>query len=543
MMAAVVAILLLALPALAVTYDDVDITVRSSFGKPIMGHYYEQRLGIANRGKNPHTIRITLAGESPRGGADRSTRTVQIPPRSETLVAIPLLLTGFYTPNEAIVAIDGRTQSERVSLPQTSAWDSATNPNALLTRSVRYNGTPASIDIERFEVAQEWSASWIQYSRFSAIAVTAADWAELPPSVRDAIDRWTFAGGVLVFVDRPDPMPVVSVRSTEGRYGLGRILVFDDGLFDETQILRAMQWRTSDATVFNNAANEVPLLDEEKLPLRAMYGVLILFAIIAGPVNLFLLAKKNRRMWVFGTLPLLALATSVLLVGATFATEGLVRVQRSTAITYLDETLGKAATLGITGFYATLSPRGEIRFAPDTELRVNLERRDAMNVDTVWDDGQRLFGSWVGTRVPTYFAFRKSERRRERLPLQFTANGASAVNGLGAHIEQVWAADIDGNVYEARNVEPGRAFTLVRSSAELDPEATNVVERMVHVDGWLTLIANANDNPSMLLQPGTYVAVLRDSPFIERAMENATEMKPRGIVFGVSRVEGANDAR
>lgn len=66
---------------------------------------------------------------------------------------------------------------------------------------------------------------------------------------------------------------------------------------------------------------------------------------------------------------------------------------------------------------------------------------------------------------------------------------------------------------------------------------------MVHVDGWLTLIANANDNPSMLLQPGTYVAVLRESPFIERAMENATEMKPHGIVFGVSRVEGANDAR
>jgi hypothetical protein len=535
-----------AIPSFATTFGDIEIAPRKEFGAPQTGHYFEQRFGIANRSARSRAVRITIDSRYPRGGTTRASRTVQIPPRSESVVVIPFLVVGYYTPIEATIAIDGREQADKVLLEQMSAWEESSNPNVLLSRSVRYERQPAMVDIQRPEIApQEWSASWIQYSRFAAVAVTGADWAQFPPAVQNAIYRWTFAGGTLMFVDRPDPMPVVSARSTDGRYGVGRILVFDDGVFEEGRIAKILQWRGNDASLFNLAAGHLPLLENDSLPLRVLYLALILFAIAAGPLSLFLLAKKDRRMWIFGTLPLFAIATSVLLVAATFASEGWVRIQRSHAITYLDETLSQAVTIGITGFYSTVSPRGEIRFAADTELRANTDYRSPINGDTAWDDGQRLFGGWVGTRVPTYFATRRSEPRRERLPLHFGAAGPSAVNGLGARIERVWVADANGEVFEAQGIDPGRAFPLVRSTKhpKIDLLAEKPIQRMLHAEMWMNALSNAPDDPTFILQPGTYVAILRDSPFIEAAMDRPTTMDRRGIVFGVSRLEGGAGAR
>jgi hypothetical protein len=540
---AMFAILAIATPMFAVTYGDIDVTTRKEFGPPQIGYYFEQRFHIANRSRDAHTVRISLEGSPNRGAEDRATRTFQIPAKSETTVAVPLLVTGYYAPGEAIVAIDGSVQSDRVRLSQLSSWEQHSNPNVLVSRSVQHPGV-TTVDIVRPEVAPaEWSASWLQYGRFDAIIVTSADWNELAPPVQSAIYRWTFAGGTLVFSDPPEPMPVVSVRSTDGRYGIGRIIVFPDGKVDVEQIKSSLQWRTRDDAVHVSAASELPLLDEDRLPVRGLFGVLLVFAVVGGPVNLFLLAKKNRRMWIFGSIPLLAIATSFLLVGATIANEGWVRIERSLAITYLDESLGQAATLGWSGYYATVSPRGDVRFAPDTELRTSVTRTNR-NADTTWDDGQRLFGSWVGTRVPTYFVVRKSEPRRERLPLRVDGKGLGGVNGLGTHIERVWAANMNGEIFEARNVEPGKAFTLSRSG-EFPQIGTPLYEpeRMMHLDTWVLLLQNARKDPSRILRPGTYVAELRDSPFIEHALERPTSSTHRGVVFGMSRLEGGADAR
>ncbi|HEX7809946.1 MAG TPA: hypothetical protein VF608_14515, partial [Thermoanaerobaculia bacterium] len=510
---ALFAILAIATPMFAVTFGDIDITTRKEFGPPQLGFYFEQRFHIANRSRDSHAVRITLEGTANRGGEDRASRTFQIPGKSETIVAVPVLVTGYYTPSEAIIAIDGSVQSDRVQLSQLSSWEQQSNPNVLVSRSVQHPNV-TTVDIVRPDVApSEWSSSWLQYDRFDAIIVTSADWNELPPPVQNAIHRWTFAGGTLVFSDPPDPMPVVSVRSTDGRYGLGRIIVFPDGKVEVEQIKPSLQWRTRDDAVHVSAVNELPLLDEDRLPVRGLFGVLLIFAVVGGPVNLFLLAKKNRRLWIFGSIPLLAIATSFLLVGATIASEGWVRIERSLSITFLDESLGQAATLGWSGYYATVSPRGAVRFAPDTELRTTVGRGNR-NADTTWDDGQRLFGSWVGTRVPTYFVVRKSEQRRERLPLRVDGKGLAGVNGLGSHIEHVWAANMNGEIFEAKNVEPGKAFTLA-PSREFPKIGTPLYdpERMMHLDTWVLLLQNARKDPSRMLLPGTYVAELRDSPF------------------------------
>jgi hypothetical protein len=122
----------------------------------------------------------------------------------------------------------------------------------------------------------------------------------------------------------------------------------------------------------------------------------------------------------------------------------------------------------------------------------------------------------------------------------------AGVNGLGTHIERIWVANDAGDIFEAANVLPGRPFKLERSGTtpHVRESPTREVERMMHVDTWTLMVTSPPSELAGLLTPGTYVAVLRDSPFLENALERSTLSVRRGIVYGVSRAQGGGtDAR
>jgi len=542
-----IALLLLAfvaLPVLAETYGPLSVVARPPFGKPQSGHYFEYRFIIENRSTEPHVVRLTVENSGERGNRARATRTFQIAPSSQNFVEVPQLITSYFSGDTVIVAIDGREQSKDLRISQLTAWEEEGGfLSVLTTRSVQMPREP-NVEVVQPQIApDEWSANWLRYGGYAAIVTTASDYAELPPPVHAAIERWMFAGGALVYVGTPE-----FGAFDQTRYGLGRMVVIanTDG-FTGTNQPTFLQWRTRNSTILRGASEDVPLLEDSGLPMRVLFGGLVAFAIIGGPINVWYLAKKNRRVWIFWTLPLFALVSSVLLIGATIANEGWVRIHKSSSITYLDERIGRAATFGWSGFYATVSPRGEVRFDSATELRaIDTYIEDA---DTTWDDGQRLFGSWIGTRVPTYFAIRKSEMRRERLPLRYVNGRPTAVNGLGSFIEHISFANNQGVVYEAHNVAPGQSFALAPSPTltHVRESRTYPPERMMHMDLWDVMLGAVEKDPGTVLVPNSYVAVLRDSPFLEHALERPTKSSHRGIVIGlVNRewgVEGEANAR
>lgn len=533
-----------ALPVLAETYGPLSVVARPPFGKPQSGHYFEYRFIIENRSPEPHVVRLTVENSGERGNRARATRTFQIAPSSQNFVEVPQLITSYFSGDNVIVAIDGREQSKDLRISQLTAWEEEGGfLSVLTTRSVQMPREP-NVEVVQPQIApDEWSANWLRYGGYAAIVTTAADYAELPPPVHAAIERWMFAGGALVYVGTPEFGAL-----DQTRYGLGRMVVIanTDG-FTGTNQPTFLQWRTHNSTILRGASEDVPLLEDSGLPMRALFGALVAFAIIGGPINVWYLAKKNRRVWIFWTLPLFALVSSVLLIGATIANEGWVRIHKSSSITYLDERIGRAATFGWSGFYATVSPRGEVRFDSATELRaIDTYIEDA---DTTWDDGQRLFGSWIGTRVPTYFAIRKSETRRERLPLRYVNGQPTAVNGLGSFIERISFANNQGVVYEAHNVAPGQSFALVPSPTltHVRESRTYPPERMMHMDLWDVMLGAVEKDPGTVLVPNSYVAVLRDSPFLEHALERPTKSSHRGIVIGLLNrewgIEGEANAR
>ena len=78
---------------------------------------------------------------------------------------------------------------------------------------------------------------------------------------------------------------------------------------------------------------------------------MIVFVIVIGPVNLSLLSRWKRRLWLLWTVPAIAGITVAAVFGYMLVAEGWSRHIRTDIITVKDETTGRATTIGWTAFY------------------------------------------------------------------------------------------------------------------------------------------------------------------------------------------------
>ncbi len=546
--AALAALLFAALPAASEVYGRIRILQLPALGAPKPGSYYEYRFEIRNDTVEQHTVGIDIKSlmmvRTP--GETHTSRQFTVRPLSSELVRIPQYVHGqYYGPSEAVVTIDGREQRERLGISRTPGSDSSGRAEVLVGRSVPQEivnvllgnyvqGVPIRADLP----AAEWSDQWIQYGHYDGALMTPGDWAELPPPARTAMLRWVAAGGALIFLGVPEavgvPMrPAIEVQNfSASHYGFGTVaMVLPQQELTEpfAEELRGL-WRRGNGPQesLERLDDVLPILDKAAIPVGSMFSVLVLFAVAGGPASLIVLARKDKRVWIFGTLPLLAIATTVTVAGALILHEGFARIQRTTTVTLLDELHGEAATIGWIGFYATFPPNGEVRFDYDSEVRPFFQTKDAR---TDWTDGQRFVSGWVGSRVPSHFALRKCEPRRERVPIRIQGGRVYALNGLGVPIKSLEVALADGSVFAAQQLAPGKEVALKRSGtitgARKDP-ALLYGPRPT----WHSFSNRITSESRDYLRPGTYIAVLEKSPFVEEALEHPSRVTTQAVVIG-----------
>jgi hypothetical protein len=121
-----------------------------------------------------------------------------------------------------------------------------------------------------------------------------------------------------------------------------------------------------------DANRAFPVVANPETPVRPLFGLMLLFAVAIGPVNLYLLARTKRRIWMLWTVPAIALATCAAVFGTMLCLEGWHARIRTEGLTLLDESTGRASTIGWTAFYTPITPRGGLHFSPDTELAPQL---------------------------------------------------------------------------------------------------------------------------------------------------------------------------
>ena len=373
-----------------------------------------------------------------------------------------------------------------------------------------------------------WSVSWLGYSRYDGVVVTGDDVRLMPPDVQSALRRYVECGGALLVLggrELPDSWGLKATTDATGfvnyDVGFGQCAVTGQA---DTIHITPEQWseivfswlKTKTPVSTGRSVEEAnrlfPVVEGLGVPVRGMFLLMLLFAVAIGPVNLIVLSRKNRRVWMLWSVPAISLMTCLaVFVYATLA-EGWDRHARIEGLTLLNEKTHRATTIGWTAFYSALTPSDGLRFSYDTELtpQIGFSQIAGTPRSVDWTHDQHLVSGWMTARVPAHFMLRKSEVRRERVTVRRVSNNRlSVVNGLGADIRQFWLADKDGSVHYGKDI-PAGAETELSLRSELRLGGTGGVNETFHFELW-------DPSVNMDLDAGNISPTLRD------------EMKWRGV--------------
>jgi hypothetical protein len=453
----------------------------------------------------------------------------------------------------------------------------------------------------------EWSASWLNYSGYNGVVVTGDDLRSAPAPVQDALWRYVECGGVLlVFGQWTAPQqwqsrqswisaqpPFLAPSDEEGKetgqakeeadpekpalttapgykpgkndlrhYFVGYGMVIVCGDVDASRIA-GWQWERiiefwSDShpqrmgAYWNvDAINRTfPVVEELGTPVRGLFLLMLSFAVVIGPVNYVVLARRKKRIWLWWTAPAIAAVASLAVFGYAMLAEGWQASVRAEVMTILDENARRATTVGLTAFYAPLTPSDGLRFSYDTEVAPQLPVRygsygfsnsgltggASRTID--WTEDQHLAGGWVTARVPAHFVVRKSELRRERLNVRREGSAITVVNGLGAEIKQLWWAEPDGRVYSAENLQAGAGASLKLTDLRTRGEVAGL--RETFRSEWWDRIKQYPQKPLEVLEAGCYLATLDSSPFLEEGLRGNVSRKALTVVYGIQAIAQGN---
>jgi len=496
------------------------------------------------------------------------------------------------------VTIDGERQKEAVNVDtsRTSSWVSHSqnafyvlssrdvekmrlmNEASVLEGFKNASGESEVAYLSYKSPTSEWSGNWVGYSGFDAVALTGEEMHEAPDAVRSALWRFAECGGSLLIIGPWEIPPqwrsrrvLSSIEAEEGwasvgkkvrlslpeaaqtyNVGFGQVTTIDaanvKSLLPAHWMMVKLSWKNSRPTrieYYNitDINKDFPVVERIGIPVRGLFVLMLAFVVVIGPINLILLARRRKKIWMLWTVPVIALVACLAVTGFALLGEGLSATSRTEAFTILDESSHRAMTVGWTAFYAPIAPRDGLHFGYDTELALvapETWRYRGGGGDRTIDlsNDQHLDSGWITARVPTYFKFRKGETRRERLTVRRSGDSISVVNGLGEDIRELWLADHDGEVYSAKEIWAGAEKKMNPANIRLMENKASLRELFTGTP-WLEGMKAVERGPQGYLAPGCYLATLDRSPFVEEGLKGVETRKGRALVYGV----GAGEER
>ena len=487
---------------------------------------------------------------------------------------------------------DFRERARRLEEEAQKKLKKATPPPGMPSYTPPEESVPERLQFLRSEVPiSQWSANWLGYSCYDAIFMTEDEAQQMPAAAQMAVRRYVECGGTFWIHGQktPDAFSQGGVADGKGGFdvGLGKVAsIFHPG--EQGWDATYRQLAAAPPPIYHPQQRPPTLYDllvaETTVPVRGLFLLVVLFSIGIGPVNVWLLSKYRKRIWLWWNVPAISLVTCLAVFGYSLVSEGWTSRGKTASLTLLDERCHRATTIGYVSLYCPLTPSRGLHFGVDTEVAL-LTRAQPWNryasiyhsysepeggpwfID--WTNDQHYTSGWVNARVPAYFQIRKNEDCRQRLSIEKKSDGTLAVvNALGAEIRKVYVADASGRVFEAQDIAAGAQRTLspsplARASGrgaggeggrkpgpgQLIGQSTSPqaeLRRLFTSGDWLGSFRGFSSDyssycPTTLLAPGGYVAFLDKSPFIESPLADADCQDTVAIVCGISK--GALDGR
>lgn len=293
---------------------------------------------------------------------------------------------------------------------------------------------------------------------------------------------------------------------------------------------RAMGWRGGALTP------AIPGLVQ--LPFRAFAGLLMLFAIVIGPVNFVFVKKKKRPALLLLTIPVIAGVTTLALLAYGILFQGLDVKTASYTVAVLDQREHRSACVESRQLFAGMAPAAGLALGAGTivhDLPASMSfSGNRASYEVEFAGGLMLSGEYLPSRKAKAQVLVSERSERARLDVHADGNGLRVDNNLGTSLRELVLRDPEGELHRlADALAPGESAALVRVEPDSEAFARLHAEVDALLDSSLSPLAPKNTSPLQVVAPGTYLARLEHAPFRDDCGIETRELFGRHVLFGV----------
>jgi len=293
--------------------------------------------------------------------------------------------------------------------------------------------------------------------------------------------------------------------------------------------------------------------------------LITLFVIGIGPLNYWLLKRRNQLPVLLITVPVAALVATLMLFTYGFFADGIGRRVRVRSLTMLDQQTEEVACWARLSYYAGIAPSGGLQMPLDTAVYPILPAQSRLNRfgsrhanqqrDLLWQQQQRLTRGWLGSRTPTQYLALTARVTKKQLQFDQQQAAVRVTNHLGTEVLALVMQDHAGNIYLGNQIAAeGTAnltpSTYLKAASQLRKwltenlpqlpdgyiESKNFRRRNYNTpssDSLMELHLEAFVSPTAQgWGPGTYVAITATGIEVPLGIEDAVETNSFHVVRG-----------
>jgi hypothetical protein len=532
------------------TFDpatDTHVEITALFSRPSPSGYLPVRVKIANNLKTDHAVRLNFdSGTSIYDQLHTKTRFDLGAAAGKVVtqdLLVPLSADGSSSSYPASGRLDLRLSgslgdgfhtlaanwqpdqpavllSESLFTPHASTLDS----EILSKLAVSYGG-PVEF-AAKFDPKQ-LPDNWLAFSGYDSVVMTDTDWSNIPPGGRNAILSWVRLGGQLLVYAAGSPTPSALGLPDEAGFGSTTILPFVLGAFDAKGLVHQVTSENPNQFQQRSIRSDY----QSKWPLQAHFGsqtfhyvlfvvVLVVFAILVGPINLFVFAKSGQRHKLFFTTPLISLGASLVLIVLIIVQDGfggkgmrrvLMEVRPDAGVNAAFIHQEQFCRTGLlTGSAFELQMPALVRPVPIAKsrwARFTLNEGAKGNFNLQPSDGKfRATGDWFQSRSEHGHILSAVVSTRGRIEKTDAEN--TFLSTFEYPIETLYFLDSNGLWHRASGIEAGKRFSLVATDATL-VEAQLKKEFRAYGSRDAALLKKASQ------RPGHFIALTPHAPGID----------------------------
>lgn len=388
--------------------------------------------------------------------------------------------------------------SPMMQLPQTSNNSSSSNTPFLAfsdSLHAKHWGTLQASDSSLVSTSVDLSqapSDWRAYIGIDQIWMTAQEWLTFPADKRQALQQALTLGADIAFVCKNSDEASL-IRQTFNR--MDTTASWKVGSSHVDLLLEGTDTTTRIQNLLRKTDAKSALIEDHRLssyldkavaqigtagPLVLIF--IILFGIVAGPVNLFILAPSGRRHRLFITTPIISFIGALILAAAIFIQDGtggsgtrLLHVQVLPDQKQLVIQQEQASRTGLL-FSTSFTPPPGTWVQPLLSNNLGPQFNRSNNSFSI-DSSGTFSGEWFRSRTRQNHLV--TSVRPSRAAIEFTPGPTpSIVSSIEVELSTLLILDPQGNSWTASNVRPGERTPLIPAA----PDASR--------DSWTQFIAD-----------------------------------------------------